>query len=460
MIEPDKYWVSSGQKIDDIINTQDIIMFDWSKNQANDYIKLSESFYNAAQIIVTEIVDNYTDNTKCDQWFFPALYLYRQAIELLCKGLLIAVVPRKEITEKLTTYKHNIIELFNDYCNISNQIQLSNDELIWVRSYLSELEIIDRDSDLFRYPIKDGYLSQYKNDFLDIVDMGNTIDQCYSIVFKCVDTKYDPLKYSKDIDLTLKPNVLFFASHGFGNCMLYASPWDEGYYSYIRGFSDIAYFLADKLDKSHWSFLPVAFLVRHAIELALKSILLSRTETNVKEIVLKANHPKYLDNAQTAISVWKNEIEAKKVIIGGHYDSVYSDDHIMKISTSDEEVNGNGVEYISAVDIYFYRFDEAVSFEEALDIIATYLPKEKIQQYFKEEMSVSEPTDTGNGTRYAKFYELKNVSDSDIPQMSDSFGVMVWVDENGNATEARIDYVVYGPFDDETMDVWDYNYFS
>ena len=176
--------------------------------------------------------------------------------------------------------------------------------------------------------------------------------------------------------------------------------------------------------------------------------------------MLKANHPQYLDDAQAATSVWKNEIDAKKVIIGGHYDSVYNDDHIIKISTSEDEVNGNEIEYISAIDIYFYRFDKAVSFEDALDIIATYLPKDKIQQYFKEEMSVSEPTDTGNETRYAKFYELKNASDSDISQMSDSFGVMVWVDENGNATEARIDYVVYGPFDDETMDVWNYNYFA
>ena len=31
-----------------------------------------------------------------------------------------------------------------------------------------------------------------------------------------------------------------------------------------------------------------------------------------KEIVLKANHPKYLDDAQAATSVWKNEIDAKK----------------------------------------------------------------------------------------------------------------------------------------------------
>jgi len=283
MIEPDKYWVSSGKKIDDISNPKDEIVFNWSKNQSDDYIKLSESFYNAAQVIVTEIVNNYTDNTKCDQWFFPALYLYRQAIELLCKGLLITVVLRKDITEKFTTYKHNIIDLFNEYCNISAQTQLSNDELFWVRTYLTELEVIDKESDLFRYPIKDGYLSQYKDEFLDIVDMANSIDQCYAIIFKCAAPKHSPQKYSADIDLSHKANVLFFASHGFGTCMLYTSPWDEGYHSHIQGYSEIAYFLLDKLDKSHWSFLPIAFLLRHAIELALKSMLLSRTETNVSE---------------------------------------------------------------------------------------------------------------------------------------------------------------------------------
>ena len=298
MIEPDKYWVAAGNRIDDISNAQDIIAFDWSGNHSDDYIKLSESFYNAAQIIITEIVNHYRDNAKCDQWFFPAFYLYRQAIELLCKGLLISVVPRKDITAKFTTYKHNIIDLFNEYYSISSNTALNSGEITWIRSYLTELETIDRESNLFRYPIKDGYLNQYKDDFLDIVDMANSIDQCYSIIFKCVDVKHIPHKYDIGIDLSLKPNALFFASHGIGNCMLYSSPWDEGYYPHIQGYSDIAYFLLNRLSKNHWSFLPIAFLIRHAIELALKCMLLSRTETSVSEQVQrrkKKSHILYKD---------------------------------------------------------------------------------------------------------------------------------------------------------------------
>lgn len=283
MIEAGKYWVAKGQKIDDINNTEDVITFDWSKNPTDDYIKLSESFYYAARIIAEEIVEHSSDNVKCDQWFFPSFYLYRQAIELLCKGLLISVVPRKDITNKLTTYKHNIIDLFKDYCSISSTQAFNKDEVSWLNSYLTELEIIDSKSNLFRYPIKDGYLNQYRDDFLDIVDMINSIDQCYSLIFKCVNEKHSPLKYTNGIDLSLTPKVLFFATHGFGNCMLYTSPWDEGYYPHIQGYSDIAYFLLDKMEKNHWSFLPIAFLIRHAIELALKCMLVSRTDTNVSE---------------------------------------------------------------------------------------------------------------------------------------------------------------------------------
>lgn len=298
MIDPDKYWIAQGQNIDDIINVNDVIVFSWSKNDSDNYIKLSESFYNAAQIIALEINNDYTDHSKSDQWFFPALYLYRQAIELLCKGLLITVVSRKNITAKFTSYKHNIIDLFNEYCSSSTSLSLSIDELNWVRSYLSELELIDRESNLFRYPIKDGYLNQYKDDFLDTVNMSTGIDQCYSIIFKCVDAKHTPQKYSSDIDLSIKPHVLFFASHGFGNCMLFTSPWDEGYYPHIQGYSDIAYFLVDKLSKDHYSFLAIAFLIRHAIELSLKSMLFSRTETNVSKQVqgyMQRSHVLYQD---------------------------------------------------------------------------------------------------------------------------------------------------------------------
>lgn len=178
------------------------------------------------------------------------------------------------------------------------------------------------------------------------------------------------------------------------------------------------------------------------------------------EIVTKANHPQYLDDVKIAEDVWEYEIDENKVAIVGLYDSAYTRSHIIEIGTSEYEQDGNEIEYISSVDIYFERFDETVSFEEALHIISTYLPKNTIQQYYVEEISCLELTDFENQTRYSKSYELKDESYIDIPQLDSSFCVMVWVDEKGNATEARIDYAVISPFDDDTMDKWNYDFFS
>ena len=278
MISPDKYWVSVGRNMNDIINDDDKVTIKWSGNLSDDYIIMGDAFYNTARLIITTILDDYRDNEKCDEWFFPALYLYRQGIELLCKGLFIAVTSKKDITPKFKTYKHNIIEFFNEYMSKSTEVAISANELEWLRKYLTDLEKYDKSSNLFRYPIKDGILSEYNNSFLDIVDMANSIDQCYAIMYKCVVQKFDPQKYAVDIDLTMKPEVLFFASHGIGNCMLYESPWDAGYRKHLEGYSNIAHFLLKKLDKNHLSFLIIAFLMRHSIELGLKNILVSRTE--------------------------------------------------------------------------------------------------------------------------------------------------------------------------------------
>jgi len=112
MISVDKYWITEYQSFDEIKNKNSVISFNWSYNYADDYISLSESFYNAAQLLMINITDDYRNNTKCDQWFFPALYLYRQAIELLCKGILFAVTPKNELCELLTSHKHNIKNIF------------------------------------------------------------------------------------------------------------------------------------------------------------------------------------------------------------------------------------------------------------------------------------------------------------------------------------------------------------
>ena len=290
MIKSDKYWVTDGESFYDIKNPLNSIHFNWTGNYSGDYIQLSNAYFETARTVIAAILNESSGHEKSDEWFFPAIYLYRQAIELLCKGLLFLIIPKKEMPDYLKKYSHRIYDAFNIYLNtVGDAISLNITECVWITNYLENLEYIDANSNLFRYPIREGYLSGFKDAFLDIVDMANGINQCYSIMYKCVPLNYNPLKYSAEIDLSTRADVLYFASHGIRNCMLYDSPFDAGYYPHIQGYSKLAYFLIDRMPKNHCFFLPIAFLIRHAIELGLKCILVSRVEHGVMLNIQKKN---------------------------------------------------------------------------------------------------------------------------------------------------------------------------
>lgn len=77
MLEFTEYWVKKDSHFDDIQNEKHVVVFDWKKNIADEYIKMAESFREAAYEITYSIACDLRDHAKTDQWFFPAMYLYR-----------------------------------------------------------------------------------------------------------------------------------------------------------------------------------------------------------------------------------------------------------------------------------------------------------------------------------------------------------------------------------------------
>lgn len=175
------------------------------------------------------------------------------------------------------------------------------------------------------------------------------------------------------------------------------------------------------------------------------------------EIITKANHPRYLDDVNIAIDIWEYEIDENKVVVNGLDNSIHNRNHIIEIDITEDEQKEK---YISYIEIYFSRFDDIISFSDALNIVSTYLPKEIIQQYYTEDLSYSELRDSGNGTLYSKSYILKSDKNNNEPKLEPCFEIMIWVDESGNAEQARIDSYAFSEFDDETMDIWNYDFFS
>lgn len=165
--------------------------------------------------------------------------------------------------------------------------------------------------------------------------MANGFEQCYSILFKCVAPNHDPLKYQADIDCAMSTNFLHFAPHGFGNCQLYESPWSDGFYKQIKGYSNVAAYIfshPNGLPKAQL-FFPVAFLLRNAIELSLKRLLYAKNEFCVSDHIKRSkknSHLLYKD-------LWKN---VKPVI--EHY-----------AATSQEDLS-----QIQIAETYIKRLDE------------------------------------------------------------------------------------------------------
>ncbi len=305
MIKPDRFWIVASSDFYDIKKSTEVVCITWNRSIYDDFVFLAESYYECAHMTLTEIVNSGDDNIKCDMWFLPGMYMYRQAIELLCKALIIPCISNKnQLSSIFVQHKHNVESLFTQYKALSENIRLSEDEISWLEKYLANLEIVDRGSDLFRYPFRDDFLSDYSNDFLDVVDMANGFEQCYSILFKCVEEKYNPEKYQADIDCTMSTNFLHFAPHGIGNCQLYESPWGDGFHKQIVGYSNVAEYVFSQtngLSKMQLLF-PVTFLLRNAIELSLKRLLFAKNDFRVSEHLRKAkknSHLLYKD-------LWKN----------------------------------------------------------------------------------------------------------------------------------------------------------
>lgn len=293
------YWISENSSFYDIINETNNIKISWSKNIFNDQLNLSRYYFDSAYEICKEILDdNINDNVKYDMWFLPCVYLFRQSIELLIKaGLSKTIRFKPKLQSEFIKSKHNLKLLFDSYTNNVEQIQLSNEELFWIKKYLESIENIDANSDLFRYPFKDDFLSQYKNDFLDIVSMANRLIQCYSILNKSIfGHKYE----DEEIDLTYIPEFLSFATHGFGNCYLWDSPWGDGFHKQVIGYSETGKYLFEKFKqcKKVAYVYPMIFLFRNAIELALKRLMYVQAKHQISEYQInkiKNTHLLYKD---------------------------------------------------------------------------------------------------------------------------------------------------------------------
>lgn len=349
-------WPSSDIDFWKISNKDNCVTIKWSHDCFLDYRTLAYRFYLCGYETFAEVISSGHNNVKSDMWFLTGIYLVRQSIELGLKALLAAVLPRKkDIETAFKTCGHNVSMLFHEYLDEKDTNYLTSEEEEWLSAYLESLEIIDKNSDLFRFPFGNDFLSEYRNKFLDSVDTANNMLQGYALVKKCLEKGSVT---DEEFDGNLPPDFFVLASHGFGNCCLTQRLSDDGFHTKITGYSEVIDFIyqnqnIENIDKLY----PLIFMSRNTIELCLKRLFYSTVDDGVPLKKFNSKRKSHLIKKD----LWKN---VKPVILKYARDSREDLTTIDIVDCLLEEINkldknGDNFRYPTSYSLE-YRFDDKV----------------------------------------------------------------------------------------------------
>lgn len=296
------FWPSKNMDFWKIENAEYKVTISWSHKYFEDYKKLSYQFFECGYRTFCEVIRSGHDNVKSDTWFLVGIFLVRQSIELGLKALLCRTANKNnDIQEAFEKCCHNLSALFIQYEKTGKEEYLEDEEKEWLKKYLASLEYVDANSDMFRFPFEDEFLKQYRDKFLDNVDVTNNILQAFSLVKKCLE---EGIVFENDsFDKNLKPEFFVFASHGIGNCYLWQPVSDDGFYVKVRGYIlVIDYIFNNQEIELGIKTYPLLFMFRNTLELCLKRLFYSRVDEGVPLKIFNTKRRSHLIKKD----LWKN----------------------------------------------------------------------------------------------------------------------------------------------------------
>lgn len=347
-------WPEDNQSLWDIKDKEYVVEIKWRKNPFEDYKKLANEYAQCGYLIFKEVIESGHDNVKSDMWFLPGVFFMRQSIELGLKALICRVCDRKQdIQLTFEECCHDLPKLFSRYSE-KNEHYLSEEEKQWLIMYLTSIEEVDKNSDMFRFPFEDEFLAQYRNKFLDNVAVANNMLQAFSVIKKCINCgKYDS---NSEFEVDWEPKFLILASHGIGNCYFWEPISDNGFHTKITGYIQVADFIFYKCDDItlEEKLYPLIFLLRNAIELCLKRLFYSNVDNGVPRHIFFSKRRSHLLKKD----LWKNVLPMIQ-----HYASENGEDlkvldiveaEIFELDALDK--NGDGFRYPTSYSLE-YRYN-------------------------------------------------------------------------------------------------------
>lgn len=350
-------WPSSDMDFWKIENDDTKVTVKWSRDNFLDYKILAYQFYGCGYKIIEEVINDRLNNIKSDMWFLTGIFLIRHSIELGLKSLLCRVLSRKkDIQDTLKKCGHDVSSLLKKYDEVGHENFLNNEEKSWLSEYCDSLEEVDRKSDAFRFPFEDEFLSKYRDGFLDNMQVTNNLLQAFSLVKKCLEMGV--ITEEEKFDNTLKLEFFILTSRSYGNCYLWQSISDAGFYVKITGYTEaIDFIYQDESIINEDKLYPLIFMFRNTIELYLKILFYSRVEKGVSQKVFRSKRKSH----RIKKDLWKNVKSMIANYSGGSDEKLETLELIEKMLDEIDKLDKNGdiFRYPTSYSLE-YRFDNKI----------------------------------------------------------------------------------------------------
>jgi hypothetical protein len=281
-------------------NEEYLISLKGNSNLPEEFFSYSLKFKNSAHIL-TEYVLNTSDISILDTYFFSLAYLYRHSLELILKA-----VGFKHITERdqrknfINDTFHNLSSIliaitpYIDYSAEKNQGAYS-----WLKSLFEDMNEIDKESDSFRYPFgitvkRDDFFSDKqfgiklffeKQTHIDLVAFANKMEVSFYILSSC----YSDSLVIKDNYENYIPVFLEKGGSYYGQSVIGYSYHRNKFHPYVKAYTDSADYLYEYIKNNNelkdTLFIPMCYLYRNGIELAMKEILFEECSYNFQDAI-------------------------------------------------------------------------------------------------------------------------------------------------------------------------------
>lgn len=315
-----------------------------------EFYEYSMKFNKSAHILTKHIIGK-PDISKLDTYFFSLAYLYRHSLELMLKAIgfkYITLIDDRKIFIKDTF--HNLSEIYKIISPyVKDLIACDKEGDSWLVSYFEDINQIDKESDSFRYPfgiaiehLDYGYEKLKKYSIKIIFDEQTHIDLAtfankMEIAFKLLDTIYNEnfgiyTEYKKYKPIFLEQGGSYYSQSVIG--YKYSS---GEFYPYVKAYTESAEYLYSRISKNKrlkdTLFIPMCYLYRNAIELAIKEILFEECSFTLQQSLRYMNNKKH--KVQGLWNLVKSEIKENSDVSEDDITILNAEKYIVQLNNVD-----------------------------------------------------------------------------------------------------------------------------